>query len=119
MTPGRRLFDSQPTLLRRLDDSGTSALPVADAAAGAARPGLDAGVHRLRVERIAIVVMGEPDARGAAPRHARDMGQPVRPRRPDGTDWNLLWLDLELVARPSRLAATITLGLDRDGGEMG
>src|SRR3954452_5021700 len=39
-------------------------LPVADAAS-AARPGLDAGVHRLRVERIAMA-MRELGARRAA-----------------------------------------------------
>src|SRR5258708_23395869 len=61
LTPDRRFFDSGPKVLRQTDDSGRRpnapllSPPVADAA-GLARPGLDPGVARLRIERIAVAL---------------------------------------------------------------
>src|ERR1700736_3302408 len=92
-------------------------LPVADAAAGPAWPGLDARIHRLGIERIAMA-MGEPHARGAMPLHACDMDCPVRLRRPDGANGDLFRFDLEIVARPGGLAAAIAFGLDGHGSKF-
>src|SRR6201995_2424238 len=107
----RHVKDGGQTLPPDHSSSGSLLpLPVADAAAGPTRPGLDACIHRLGIQGIAMVALGQPDARGAMPSHACDM------RRPDGA--NLLRFDLEIVACPGGLAAAIAFGLDRNRREL-
>src|SRR6516162_5864951 len=87
-----------------------SLLPVADAA-GPARPGLDARIHGLRVEWIAMAVR-KMRARRTFWRQARRLCRAAQHR--DLLGGHGLRFRLQLLACPFRLAGTIGLGLDRN-----
>src|ERR1700756_5021692 len=90
-------------------ENATLLLPVADAA-GLARPGLDARVLGLRIERIAAPVR-KMRTRRSLRRQARSLCQAVRHRDPLSGDG--LRFRLQLLARPFRLAGAIGPRLDR------
>src|SRR6476659_6199643 len=106
LTPRLRFCDARMTREIRL------VLPVANAA-GAARPGLDAGVHRLRVQRIAAT-MCKLGARCAARLGAPGMNN-LRPGHVHALGGNFL---RHVDGFAARLRLVASLRLQRNRGEL-